>query len=274
MTDSEACRLVEGSEARAYSALVDGATEQLRRSCGMSVRRIGGGYAFVASGMRDSLLLNRVIGLGAWEPFTQALADELDDLYRAHGVDNYAVELAPAGVVDLSFDPLQQDGFMPFKQTTMMYRGSELPPNAVCDLQVRRVGLEDADRFADLVCSVFGFGDPFPAILSASFQQPQFRHWMAFHDEAPAAAAITVEFGDGVAWIGWVCTLPGQRGRGAQTALACAQLRDCIERGVNWVTLETATGTKRRPSQSLRNYSRLGWTAAYDRVVLLRRLVA
>ena len=274
MTPAETSSLVEGAEARAYAALVNGASAHLRESCGMSVHHVGGAHAFVASGVRDSLLLNRAIGLGVWVPFTPSLVDELDDLYRANGVTTYAAELAPVSGAGLTLDDLQRIGFVPFKQTTMMYRATEPLPKVESDLAVRRAAPADADRFAELVCSVFGFSTPFPALLRASFQQPRFQHWLAFDGDAPVAAAITVIFDDGVAWIGWVCTLPSQRGRGAQAALAAAQLRDCIDRGIRWVTLEAATGTIRRPSQSLRNYSRLGWSAAYDRVVHLRRLAA
>lgn len=272
MTPAEISSLVEGAEAHAYAALVNGAPPHLRESWRLSVARVGGAHAFVAGGVRDSLLLNRVIGLGVWVPFTPSLVEELDDLYRANGVTAYAAEVAPVSVTGLTLDDLQRIGFVPFKQTTMMYRAAEPLPKVESDLAVRRAAPEDADRFAELVCSVFGFGSPFSAMLSASFEQPQFQHWLAFDGDAPAAAAITVIFDDGVAWIGWVCTLPGQRGRGAQAALASAQLHDCAERGIRWVTLEAATGTPRRPSQSLRNYSRLGWSAAYDRVVHLRRL--
>ena len=167
---------------------------------------------------------------------------------------------------------LQSLGLVPFKQTTMMYRDSESPLMAASDLAVCEVDSAYADTFAALCCSVFGFADPFPDLLRSSFQHPRLKHWMAFDGDKAAAAAMTAEFDDGSAWLGWVCTLPGYRGRGAQSALAASQLRQCLARGLGCLTLEAATGTKRRPGQSLRNYSRLGWTAAYDRLVLLRRM--
>lgn len=272
MTASDVCRLVEGNEARAYAALVESASALVREQGGLCVQRVGGAYAFVAGGVRDSLLLNRVIGLGVWEPLTHVQVEELDDLYRENGVATYAVEMAPSGVAGLTAVDLQSTGFVPFKQTTLMYRDSESPLMPSSELDVRGVDSAYADTFAALCCSVFGFADPFRDLLRSSFQHPHLKHWMAFDGEEAAAAAMTAEFEDGSAWIGWVCTLPGYRGRGAQSALAAAQLRQCLHRGLGCVTLEAATGTKRRPGQSLRNYSRLGWTAAYDRLVLLRRM--
>lgn len=272
MDDSQACRTVEGNEARAYAALVEGSSAALRERHRLSVRRVAGAYAFVAGGLRNSLVLNRVIGLGVWQPSSRALIQELDALYRAQGVETYAAEVAPASTSGLAVQDLQEMGFVPFKQTTMMYRDCTPLSGVASDLSVQEVGTARAEEFATLCCSVFGFADPFPELLRSGFQRDDVRHWMAFDGAQPVAAAMTVEFEDGLAWIGWVCTLPSHRGRGAQAALAAAQLDACRTRGIRCVTLEAATGTRKRPSASLRNYSRLGWNAAYDRLILLRRL--
>lgn len=274
MIATEIARLVESSEARAYYALVTGAPVSLRARHGLRVARIGGAYVFMGSGVGESLLLNRVIGLGVFEPLTPGLVNELDGQYVASGIGAYAVELSPVVVTGMAVEELQRMGFVPFKQTTMMHRATAPLPEAASELAVRCVGAEYANCFAELCCSVFGFADPLPALLRASFQHSHWQHWLAFDGDVPVAAAITVHFEDGVAWIGWVCTLASHRGRGAQSALAVAQLRACHERGVHVVTLEAATGTRRRPSQSLQNYLRLGWTSAYDRMVLLRRVAA
>lgn len=272
MDESDICRMVEGNEARAYATLVEGAPAALRERYDLSVQRVDGAYAFVAGGVRDSLVLNRVIGLGVWQTSSKAQIECLDALYRAHGVATYALEVAPMGASGLTLQDLQGMGFVPFKQTTMMHRDCAPPAAAISDLAVRSVDAARAEDFAALCCSVFGFAEPFPDLLRYGFGRQELRHWMAFEGEHPVAAALTVEFDQGLAWIGWVCTLPSHRGRGAQGALAAAQLRECVARGIRCVTLEAATGTKKRPSPSLRNYSRLGWTQAYDRLILLRRL--
>src|SRR5262249_54091422 len=127
-----------------------------------------------------------------------------------------------------------------------------------------------AVAFADLSCGIFGFNEPFPSLLRATFDCPAWQQWLAFDDERPVAAAITY-IEDQVAWIGWAGTRPGYLGRGAHGAITSAQLRGAGASDCHWVTLETATGTKNSPSQSLRNYRRLGWTAAYDRLVYVRK---
>lgn len=274
MTELEIARLVEGSEARSYALLLQGAPASLRESVGLEVKRIGSAYAFAARGAQHSLLLNRVIGLGVWEVLDASVVSQIDDFYRISGVAAYAAEVAPSGLMGMGIQDLLPLGFVPFKQTTMMFRGVDDVPAVSSALTARSVGPEFADRSSELCCGIFGFDAPFPEALRQSFQLPQFRHWLAFDGETPVAAAMTAYLDEEVAWIGWVCTLPTHRGRGAQALIAAAQLRECAARGMKWVTLEAATGTKRRPSHSLRNYTRLGWTQAYDRMVLVRRLVS
>ena len=271
MTGLDAASLVEFSEARAYARLVEGGTPALRERHGLSLHRIGSAYAFVASGLQDSLMLNRVIGLGLAEPATDDSFRKIDALYRAHGVRTYALELSQAAVFGAGTSDLRQLQFVPFKQTAMMYRSPQLLPAPDCQLAVQRVGPERAADFAEVCCTVFGFGDPYPELLRATFENAAWQHWLAFDGRTPVAAAILSHFDDRVSWIGWVSTLATHRGRGAQNAITASQLGACLDSGTRWVTLEAATGTKTRPSPSLKNYSRLGWTHAYDRVIYLRR---
>lgn len=271
-TAAEVCRLVETSEARAYTLLEERASHATRRSYGLTVQRIGGAYAFLATEVTDSLLLNRVIGLGVEEPVTPELIARLDRHYRDGGVMTYAAEVAPTGVQGAVTDQLLAAGFRPFKQTHMMHRRSDPVPEVSSPFKVLRVGPEHAEPFVSLCSDVFGLGSPFPELLRDSFDVRQQSHWLAFDGDSVAAAALTTRVSQDVAWIGWVCTMPSYRGRGAQSALAAAQLRACREDGIEWVTLEAAAGTKRQPSQSLRNYTRLGWSTAYQRMVMLRRL--
>lgn len=270
MTESDVARLVELSEARAYARLVTGAPRDLSDRYGLAVHRQGSAHAFVASRFCDSLILNRVIGLGTCEPVTDGTIKALETLYLASGVSTYAMEISPASEPTDLPARLRSWGFVPFKQTTMLYRRGEPIARPACDLRVMRAHPEHAAVFAELSCGIFQFAEPFPSLLRATFACPTWQHWLAFDGERPVSAAITYLEGE-VAWIGWVGTLPEYRGRGAQSAIAAAQLQEACASGVRWLTLETATGTKNRPSQSLRNYVRLGWTPAYDRLVYVRK---
>jgi ribosomal protein S18 acetylase RimI-like enzyme len=267
---SEAARLVELGEARAYAALVMGGEAQTSEQYGLAVHRVGSAYALVGTRFRESLILNRVIGLGVCEPAADGVLDALDDVYRRGAVDTYAAEVSPAGQPADLPQRLRSRGFIPFKYTTMLYRPVAPVASPPTAFRVRRVGQALAHVFAELTCTVFQFGEPFRTLLQATFRSDDWQHWMAFDDEQPVAAAMT-HVQDGVAWIGWVGTLPDYRGRGAQSALTAAQLEGAGARNCRWVTLEAATGTRDRPGPSLRNYRRLGWTVAYDRLVYVRK---
>jgi len=270
MSGSEVARLVETSEARAYAALVTGAPKELNAQHGLEVHQVGATTVFVAAGVRDSLVLNRVIGLGIGEPATQGILDELDAIYHASGIATYAAEVSPVCEPPDLPSRLRTRGFVPYKQTSMCYRAAQPIASPACDLLVRRAALAEAEAYADLSCGLFNFEEPFPSMLRATFQRPAWQQWLAFDRDRPVAAAIT-HVADEVAWIGWVGTLADYRGRGAQSALTAAQLQAASENGCRWVTLEAATGTKKQASQSLRNYRRLGWNVAYDRIVYVRR---
>lgn len=266
----DADSLVELGEAYAYTQLVEGAPAALRREFGLQAQQFGSIHALAAHGLANTLVLNRVLGLGITDPATAADLDLLDALYRDSGIASYAIELSPSALPSNLADLLRGRGFMPFKQTALMLRVCEPIEVPDCTLQVRRVTADDGEAFASLCCGVFGYPEPIPQILKATFESSSWQHWMAFDGNRPVAAAMTHLRGD-TAWIGWVCTQPEHRGKGAQHALAAAQLQGAEEAGVSWITLEAAKGSKSKPGQSLRNYQRLGWAVVHDRVVYLRR---
>jgi hypothetical protein len=248
---SNLARLVECSEARAYAELVEGASTELKERYGLAVHRIGSAHAFVAAHYGESLILNRVIGLGVAEPASIEVLEALDHLYRANDVLTYAVEVGPMVRPDGLATRLREHGFVAFKKTGMLYRRAEPIDEPSCNLRVRRAERDDAMIFASLCCRVFGFDEPCLGMLSATFESSDWQQWLAFDGDEPVAGAIT-HMDDGIAWVGWVGTLASHRGRGAQTALAAAQLRDAHGRHALWVTLEAAAA-KGGPSQSFRN---------------------
>lgn len=262
--------IVEWSEAQAYAALIRAAPQSLKEQFALSSPDMGQTTALIAGGYTSNLVLNRVIGLGSLEAATVSELDNIDAWYRAAGVSTYAIELSPAAnPADLP-DWLRDRSFMPFKQTSMMIRRCEPFEPAASALRVQRASTAQAAAFVALCCGVFGHAGPIPDLLSASFGSPNWQHWLAFDRDEPVAAAITHLWAD-TAWIGWVCTRPEHRGRGAQSLLAAAQLRGAAEVGARHATLEAATGTRARPGPSLRNYGRLGWTVVHDRLTYVKR---
>lgn len=270
MSDPTIAQRVELSEAHAYERLLRGAPLAMAERYGLSCRSVGSAVALMASGHRDSLILNRVIGLGVREPVGDDALQSIDLLYAAAGCNAYALEISPFAQPSNLPTTLRTKGFFPFKQTTMFYRRAEPIAPQACAFQIRRAQADEAPGFVDTCVGIFGLDEPVHGLLMATFSDPAWQHWLAVDGNAPIGVAITHLAGD-VAWIGWVGTVPSHRGRGVQRALTAAQLRGASESGCTWVTLEAATGTTKRPSQSLRNYCRLGWTVAYNRGVFVHK---
>jgi GNAT superfamily N-acetyltransferase len=272
MTDEELA-MAEHCEARAYERLLLHAPETLRQELGLAVHHVGGAVALVAGGIRQTLMLNRVIGLGLREPLTPALLERIDRIYHDAGVDTYAVELTPPAMASPAIASLPpRAARMCYVSTTMMVRPADpgVDPGAG-DFAVRQVGASQASAFADLCRANFNLGEPVGRLLAAGFTDPCARHYLGYEGQQPVAAGLTMAFDDGVAWLGWVNVLPGHRGRGLQRALASLQTRGALAQGARWITLEAAFGSARGTTPSYRNYERLGWRPTCDRTTCIRR---
>jgi hypothetical protein len=74
-----------------------------------------------------------------------------------------------------------------------------------------------------------------------------------------------LHIGDGLGWLGFGATLPGARGRGAQSALLAARIASGRDSGLAWLTTETGRPLPGEPAPSFRNITRAGFAEAYDR---------
>jgi GNAT superfamily N-acetyltransferase len=274
VTDLVEATELESNEAQAYARLIEQAPPELLVRHGLSCGRVAGATIFVARGLQDGLMFNRVIGLGLGAPATAEVLDAIDDEYRRAGVQTYAIEAAPSANSGGLGPLLRERGLMPFKVTAMLVRDTAAPIDAATGLHVRRVDPAEAQAFGRMAGTVFSLDEPYMSLLAASVGRDGWQHWAAFDGRTLVASAITAFTGDGRAWVGWVGTMPDYRGRGAQSALAVHQVRAAAALDVTRVSLEAAPGSRKKPSQTLANYLKLGWVQAYERPVYLRRLQA
>ena len=82
--------------------------------------------------------------------------------------------------------------------------------------------------------------------------------WLALDGDDPAAAA-GIFMADGAGYLGFAATLPGHRGKGAQSALLAARISHAREHGCDVVVTETGERRDDRPSNSYRNILRAGF---------------
>jgi GNAT superfamily N-acetyltransferase len=95
--------------------------------------------------------------------------------------------------------------------------------------------------------------------VAALVGQPGWSHYLATAAGRGVATAAMFVDGD-CAWIDFASTLPGYRGRGAQSALLARRLAECAAQGVRTVVVEAGEG-----SASMRNLIRAGFVVEYRR---------
>ena len=220
---------------------------------------VGSGCAFVAPGM-DVLALNKVLGLGLEEALTADSLDEVLETYRAAGVPRAMVQLPP-DVADAEHDLLATRGFRYHNRWMKLYRRLDGPlPAAETALTVEPLGVAHAGHFGRLVAPAFDWPRALEPALAATVGRRGWSHYLAC-DGPRAVASAALHVHEGVGYLGPAVTLPGWRGRGAQSALIARRLRDAASAGCRLAVVDTAEPTAERPSASYRNLRRLGFAA-------------
>jgi len=260
--DRETALELEDIERRAWRDAHAAASAAERDALGLRPRELAGGFVLAAD-REDSLLQNRALGLGLREPITGSVVDTLREHFQGnrHG---FALNLCPfaepAGVEGL----LVSRGFATYFHHLKWVRGQE-PLAPVRDgPRVERIGNERAGEWAALHAEVH------PAALAHAtwnariVGRPGWSHYLAYQDAVPIAVAAMF-VADGLAWLGFASTRTQHRRQGAQGALLAQRVRDGLEQGVRWFTLETGPAWPDLPGDSLRNAARAGFRPAYQR---------
>lgn len=267
-----AIRRSELAEMAAYQRLFDSVPSDLARRLGLRTVPVAGGLALMTSQPRAPLVFNRVIGLGWRAPVGAQLLAELDELYRAHGVRGFAIDLVAQPSSSGAGPVLRTAGYFRFAESCLLARQVDRTPVVESDLVVRPAEVDDAVAIAAVAGEVFRVPAELSPLLAEGVRQRTVAGWLACEGNRPVACALTVPVAADLDWVGWVATLPSHRGRGAQSALSAVQLADSSRRRVEAVVLEVAAGTEVAPSASLRNYLRLGWSQVATRTTYIRRL--
>jgi GNAT superfamily N-acetyltransferase len=260
MEASDLARLAEGSEARAYESLIGIARTAGSGAADFAAVRLGSAVALVAPSVAMPLPFNRVIGLGLWEDATERLVEEASALYSS----GFAIEVAPYA------RPAELVAWLRARRmrratTTAVHVGrAERLEAPRASVRVERARRDQADAVAELCCSTFGMPKAVSRLIAASVGQPDWRHWLAYLDGEPIAAALSFIDGE-AAWLGWAATRPAFRGRGAHAALVAARVSDAAASGCTLVSTETAPSTAERPDPSSRGFERVGFRVAYAR---------
>jgi GNAT superfamily N-acetyltransferase len=228
---------------------------------------IGGGVApFVGKG----LSLSRAVGLGMSGPVSSADLDALEDFYRQRDTDA-DIGVSPYADPTL-FEGLGRRGFRLVELDTLLAQridpGARFPPPAE-GVAVRAATPDEGPAWVRTSLEGFSGSDSevpegMAATFEAAFHVLTSSYYFAAVDGVLAGTA-GVNLHAGTANMFGTSTLPGARGRGAQTALVHARLAAAEAAGCDLAFARTSPGS---PSQ--RNLERLGFRPVYSRARLVK----
>ncbi len=218
-------RALESIEARAHAASFAACPGPLAAGLGLRAEP-GPDRLLVAAARIPEVMFNRAFGWGVDEP--------LDDVALWRLTTRWIKVVGPAAEVPL-------------------------PPT---NLQIRRV--VDPVRWGDTVRSGFGMPPVMGEWLAALAGRPRWTLFEAVDGEVPVAGAALYVAGE-AAWLGMGASLPAARGRGAQSGLIAARIREAARQGAVYVVSETGEETPTNPNASARNLQRAGLAIRYHR---------
>lgn len=256
-----ACERVERDQ---WADFCEAAPADLTDAGGVGFMRLAGAVAGRTPGI-DVLAVNRVVGLGMFEPATPAAVDACIEFYRRADVPRFFVQLCPGARPPGIADWLRARGLRHYNNWVRLHRAAADPLDAQPEaVRVAEIGRPDATVAADILGTAFAFPPPLVEWAAAVVGRPGWRHYLAYDGERPIATAAMFLSAD-AAWLGLAATADDARGRGAQTALIVRRIHDAAAAGCRHLVAETAEGTADTPRPSTRNLQRLGFTVAYLR---------
>lgn len=224
---------------------------------------IAGAVAGRAPGI-DVLAMNRVVGLGMFEPASPESVDACLEFFRQADVPRCFVQVCPAVRPSSLPEWLVARGLRHHNNWMRLHRTTAHPPAPDGDLRTGAIGRADAGTAAAILGVAFGFPPPLVAWAAALVGRPGWRHYLAYDGERPVATAAMFVAGD-AAWLGLAGTAPDARGRGAQSALIARRVSDAAAAGCEHLVVETAEDTPDKPNPSTHNLRRLGFAVSYLR---------
>jgi len=255
---------LERAEMEAIADFYRAAPPEVATACGLFVTDVAGGTVTAANRL-DVLALNRIVGLGLTRAVADHQLEEVFSTFRRAGSPRYFVPIAPVDGHEALIARLETAGCRHYNNWMRLSRGlTDLPADDESGVRIRQIDLADGDVFARIVSTAFGFPPAVTPLTRAVIARPNWRHYLAYADATPIAAAAMYRSGD-AAWLGFAATDAAHRRRGAQRALVVRRLRDAAADGCTWVSVETAEDLVQKDAPSFRNLRRLGFEVAYRR---------
>jgi GNAT superfamily N-acetyltransferase len=216
--------------------------------------------------------LSQTFGLGMEEPVTDETLSEIEEFFaqRKAPVNHEVCPLAGVPLLEM----LVTRGYVPCEVSNVLFmdlKGERPRPNLNLDLSVSVAGEGDIDVYADAMARGWREAGDFAAsIKEMSHTMAKAVGYVGFlvqkGGEPIATGGLFVH--QGVALLAGACTVPEERGQGAQRAVLASRLAYAANAGCHVAMLVTEPG-----SASQRNGERNGFRIAYTRTKWRRKEV-
>ena len=257
---SELARRMEAHEVSVWTQCVD-AVAALPGNPLDAVIDPSGPLPLVALRAVDRGDFNRVIGLGVGAAAVVGDVDAIFSFYEENGQQNFWIEVTPLS------RPEELAGWLAGRGmscggpgTFKMWRRVEDPPDMPTDIEVRKLGPEDAEALVAINIAAWGAWSmpvSMAAWFGATVGSAGVQHYGVFEgDRLVATGALFV--GDGLGWLGFDATHPRHQGRKLRQAISSVRMGDAAARGCEIVHAESAVKPTRRAIGD-------GWQLMYEK---------
>jgi GNAT superfamily N-acetyltransferase len=231
---------------------------------------LANGVPVIALDVVDSAFFNRALGLATTAPASAATVDAISTTFRTWGRTQSMIQV-PVEVTTPELEGwLGAAGYRSSRNWVKLWHDLRQVPEVTSSLRVERIAPRDAAAFGEIVVDAFGMPSIVAPLATCPVGSAGWIHYLGFDGDTPVAAGAMHIDGD-TAWLGFGATLEAARGRGGQSAIFAARLRDARDAGCTLAVTETGEETAEDPvNHSYRNMVRLGFNLAYARPNWLR----
>ncbi len=216
------------------------------------------------SSTEPSILINRVLGLGIHSEATADQLEEIKRIYSDAGISRFFLHIVPQLTGPETEQRLADCGFMRYRGWMKFKRGTADVDPLKTDLEIRRIGPDEAAQFAAIAAPAFDMTDASQPVIAALANDPDWHLYMSFDKDRPAGSGAIYIKGS-FAYTDWAATHPDYRRRGSQTAILNARISDALDSGCATIVTMTGEAVPGDPQHSYNNILKRGFAEAYLR---------
>ena len=199
----------------------------------------------------------------------QALVEDVIDQFRSKGMPPTVFVSPACSPADLAVY-LEQLGFTRQEETESWMVFENLlafePPEVFSAVEVKPVGLGEAQAFARVFMEAFGmpvdFAPLMAQVIEPSLSLPGVHHYLSTYQREPIGTCSVVCH-EGFGILGSAGVLPTHRRRGAATSLVTRAITKAQEHGVDTLMLQTTSGTPLERLLSISGFRRVFTRSCY-----------